>query len=496
MANDTEFGLASYFYSPRHRPRLARRRGARIRHRRHQRRHHLDRGGAVRRREGIRHRPRRLEIRHRGLPRDQVRLHRRASTRSTTRRCIPGRLNSDPREARRPSFRCPNTTTICSPSAPARAACARAAGGRLRRAGRASPRSAFGGTCVNVGCIPKKLFAYAAHFRTTSRTRRLRLDRRRARLRLADAGRQQGQGDRAAERRLRAGCSTSAGVEIFEGARAARDAHTVEVGGKTVTAEHILVATGGWPACPTSRARSTRSPPTRSSISSACRRASIVVGGGYIAVEFAGIFNGLGVEVTSSTAATCSCAASTTTCGSSWPRRCARRASTCASTPTSSRIEQAAGDAARRRFDDGARTLEADAVLYATGRVPNTHGLGLEEAGVKLAPDGAVVVDDYFRSSGAVDLRHRRRDRPHEAHAGGDRRRRWRSPNTLFHGKPTDDGLRRTCRPRCSANPNVGTRGPDRGAGARALWPRCDGLPADFRPLQAHAHRQRRAAPS
>ena len=75
MANDTEFGLAVLFLQPRHRPHLARRRGARIRHRRHQRRHHLDRDRPLRRDEGKRHRPRRLEIRHRGIPRSQIPLH-------------------------------------------------------------------------------------------------------------------------------------------------------------------------------------------------------------------------------------------------------------------------------------------------------------------------------------------------------------------------------------------------------------------------------------
>ena len=68
-------GARRLFLQPRHRLHLARRRGARIRHRRHQRRHHLDRDSPVRRHEGERHRPRRLEIRHRGIPRSQIPLH-------------------------------------------------------------------------------------------------------------------------------------------------------------------------------------------------------------------------------------------------------------------------------------------------------------------------------------------------------------------------------------------------------------------------------------
>ena len=75
MANDTEFGLASYFFSPRYRPSMARRRGNRGRHRWHQRRHHLHRSGALRRRQGVGDRPRGVQIRHRRLRRTQISLH-------------------------------------------------------------------------------------------------------------------------------------------------------------------------------------------------------------------------------------------------------------------------------------------------------------------------------------------------------------------------------------------------------------------------------------
>ena len=74
MANDTEFGLAAYFYGRDIGARLARRRSARVRHGRHQHRPHLDRSRAVRRREGVGPRPRRLEVRNRGIPRGQIRV--------------------------------------------------------------------------------------------------------------------------------------------------------------------------------------------------------------------------------------------------------------------------------------------------------------------------------------------------------------------------------------------------------------------------------------
>ena len=87
------------------------------------------------------------------------------------------------------------------------------------------------------------------------------------------------------------------------------DRHTVEVGGQTITAEKILVATGGARGVPESPAPSSPSPPTRRSICPSCPRIAIV-GGGYIAVEFAGIFTGLGSDVDLVRVATACCAAS------------------------------------------------------------------------------------------------------------------------------------------------------------------------------------------
>ena len=74
--------------------------------------------------------------------------------------------------------------------------------------------------------------------------------------------------------------------------------------------------------------------------------------------------------------------------------------------------------------------------MFATGRKPNTAGIGLEAAGVKLAEDGAVVVDGYSQSSVPAHLCGRRRHQPRQSHAGGDPRGPCCSPTTLFGGKP------------------------------------------------------------
>lgn len=258
----------------------------------------------------------------------------------------------------------------------------------------------YGGTCVIRGCVPKKLLVYAAHFAED----------------FADA---QGFGwsvppaqfswpklieaknkEIARLSSIYENNLTGSKVEVMHGAARLVDAHTVRVNGKQVTAEHILVATGGTPFTP-------QIPGIEHAITSnevfdlpQLPRRVLIVGGGYIAVEFAGILNGLGAQVT----------------------LCYR------------------GEQVLRGFDDDVRghlhdemvkkgitvllnndvtcidklvdgslsvvlagapssPLTVDAVLYATGRVPNTHGLGLTEAGVELDQAGGVKVDAFGKTN-------------------------------------------------------------------------------------------------
>src|SRR6185436_2557809 len=142
----------------------------------------------------------------------------------------------------------------------------------------------FGGTCVNVGCIPKKLFSYAAHFREDFEVAR-------------------SFGWSAAEPRFDwATLLANKNREIarlngvYE--RLLRDAHTVEVDGRQYTARHILIATGGWPQVPAIAGHEHAITSNEAFFLERLPRRALLVGGGYIAVEFASIFNGLGVETT------------------------------------------------------------------------------------------------------------------------------------------------------------------------------------------------------
>jgi glutathione reductase (NADPH) len=154
----------------------------------------------------------------------------------------------------------------------------------------------FGGTCVNVGCIPKKLFSYAAHFREDFEIARgygwavgetsfdwptllQNKDREIARL------------NGIYERLL-----ANAGVTIHRARAHVADPHTVEVGGKRVTAKHILVATGSWPVLPPIPGIEHAITSNEAFALERLPERAIVVGAGYIALEFASIFHGLGVQ--------------------------------------------------------------------------------------------------------------------------------------------------------------------------------------------------------
>ena len=252
----------------------------------------------------------------------------------------------------------------------------------------------FGGTCVNVGCIPKKLFAYAAHWREDFRvarsfgwtvgeprfdwgTLRANKDREIARL------------NGVYERAL-----AGAGATILHGQARVRGPHEVEVGGKAYSAEHILVATGARPHKPDIPGAGLAITSDEAFFLEALPRRALVVGGGYIAVEFASIFNGLGVETTLAYRGARLLRGFDAELGERLAEEMAKRGILIRLKTDPAKI----GQGLNVDFKDGS-SAGFDLVLLATGRKPNTAGLGLEEAGVALGADGAVKVDEYSRSS-------------------------------------------------------------------------------------------------
>jgi len=259
----------------------------------------------------------------------------------------------------------------------------------------------FGGTCVMRGCVPKKLLVYAGHFADD----------------FEDSG---GYGwenvnpgfdwPALIEAKNKELCRLEAvyhrilgeaGVEEVFATATVADPHTVEVDGKSLTAETLLVATGGWPKMPdipgiehvitSNEALDLPELPDRIAI----------IGGGYIAVEFAGIFNSLGAQVTEIIRASQILRGFDGDVRGVLAEEMEKKG---IDIRRETEVEEIAKDVKgdgggfSLKLKDGG-TIEADLVMYATGRAPNTRGMGLEESGVELDEKSAVCVDEFSRSS-------------------------------------------------------------------------------------------------
>jgi len=256
----------------------------------------------------------------------------------------------------------------------------------------------LGGTCVNVGCVPKKLLVYASHFREEFED-------------AAGFGWQVG--SRAFSwKQLVARKNDeitrlngiyghllhNAGVDLIEARATVVDPHTVSVDGRTVTAERLLVATGGWPTVPGFPGNEHVITSNEAFYLEDLPERIVIVGGGYIAVEFAGIFHGLGASVTQLYRGPHFLRGFDDDVRDFLAEEMRKKGIDLRFNANIARIDKLADGSLEACLEDGT-TIEADLVMYATGRHPNTAGLGLEEAGVALAPDGAVIVDDEFRTN-------------------------------------------------------------------------------------------------
>ena len=261
----------------------------------------------------------------------------------------------------------------------------------------------LGGTCVNVGCIPKKLYSYAAHYAEafeeshgfgwegeapTFNWSTLKANRAKEISRLNG---------------IYGNLLTGAGVTVFNAFARLDGAQSVvlhvhgESGEKRVTAQHILIATGGTPSVPDIEGREHVIDSNAIFDLEPFPQRLLIVGGGYIACEFASIFNGLGSAVTQLYR------------GEQVLRGFddeIRHFVAQEMTKAGVDLRLGADVAAITRTADGLRValkgggeVLADAVLYATGRVPNVKGLGLQTVGVAQGKAGEVIVNEHYQTS-------------------------------------------------------------------------------------------------
>ena len=254
-----------------------------------------------------------------------------------------------------------------------------------------------GGTCVLRGCVPKKLLVYGSHIQEEvsdaegygwtvdglKHNWEKMIDAKNTEL------------DRL--HGIYVNLLKNANVERFHGRGIIVDEHTVSVDGKHITAERILMAVGGWPSTPeipgieyvisSNEALDLRERPDR----------ILVVGSGYIAVEFAGIFNSFGSRVDLVFRADQVLRGFDKDIRSTLTDEMTKKGINIISEVLPEKIEKS--DAGFRVYLSNKKNIEVDQVLYATGRSPNTQGLGLAEAGVDLTENGAIKVNEWNQSS-------------------------------------------------------------------------------------------------
>lgn len=257
----------------------------------------------------------------------------------------------------------------------------------------------YGGTCVIRGCVPKKMLVYASMFAEQlghTQTKGWTIGDAKfdwAALRdfvNSDVDRLEG---------LYGETLGNAGVESFSERATITGPNTVKLAsGREISARYILVATGGWPVMP-------EFPGAEHCISSnevfhlaEQPKRLVVMGGGYIAVEFAGIFNALGSKVTLVNRSETILRTYEQEVVERLPPIMEARGMDLRMNTQITGVEKLADGSLEVSLSNGEKIV-ADQVLVATGRAPNTAGLGLENAGVKLGHKGEIPVDAYSKTS-------------------------------------------------------------------------------------------------
>ncbi len=255
----------------------------------------------------------------------------------------------------------------------------------------------YGGTCVIRGCVPKKLFSYAAHYHEDFEdaagfgwtVEGARFDWRRL---MANKDAEIKRLEGIYERLL-----SEAGVEIQRGRARLLDAHKIQVEGRVTSAETVLIATGGHPVFPPGRGWEFGISSNQVFELETLPARAVVYGGGYIAVEFASIFNALGVEVTQIYRGAQILRGFDDDVRGTLAGELVKKGIDLRVETTIDRIEKTDSGLVLH-LSDG-EPLETGLLLGATGRRPNTENLGLEAAGVELNAAGAVKVDAYSRGT-------------------------------------------------------------------------------------------------
>ena len=256
----------------------------------------------------------------------------------------------------------------------------------------------LGGTCVNVGCVPKKLLVYGAHFTDEFEQANgfgwtvaeadfdwstLIANKNREIERLNGIYRN---------------LLVNSGVTLLEGHARIVDEHHVELAGKRYSAQHILIATGGWPLIPNIPGREHAIDSNQAFFLPQLPKRVLVVGGGYIAVEFASIFNGLGAESTLLYRGDLFLRGFDKAVRLHLQDELNKRGVNLQFNSDIAHIDKQADGSLHATLKDG-RVLHVDCIFYATGRRPMLDNLGLENTAVELDDRGFIKVDEQYQTN-------------------------------------------------------------------------------------------------
>ncbi len=339
--------------------------------------------------------------------------------------------------------------------------------------------SRMGGTCVIRGCVPKKLMVYAGAFPAQIEDARAYGWDVRAGAFDWPRFRSQLEAELTRLETAYRGTLANAGVQVLDTRATVSGAHQVLLAdGRHISAKHILIATGGRPFVPNIEGADLAVTSNEMFHLDHLPKRALVVGGGYIACEFASLLHGLGVQVTLAYRGNAILRGFDSEARDHLAAAMAARGIDIRLNAEITALTRGAGGIEAALKSGG--SLAADLVLYATGRIPNVAGLGLDALGVEIGPRGQIVVDDYSQTAvpsifAVGDVTDRINLTPvaiREGHAFAD---------TVFRGVPTKADHRDVASA-VFTTPELGSVGlTEEQAAAQG---RCDVYAASFRPMK------------